>query len=86
MAPLQSALLKTEEIDKKRYKVYDNTSFKVDTGADHSVLKPSERHDELLDVITVEDFEGNFRDKRVWRKDGNNVIFGSDNLLCPRIL
>lgn len=76
--------METEEIDKKLYKVYDNTSFRVDTGADHSVLKPSGRHDELLEVITV--VNRNSRNKRVWRKDGINMIFGSDTLLCPKDL
>ncbi len=78
--------MSTEEVDNKLYKIYDQTTFDVDTGADHSLLKPSERHDELVNRITVEDFEGNSRNKKVWRKDKINVIFGGDNLLCPEDL
>ncbi len=47
------------------------------------MIKPSEKHDELLDVVTVEDYEGNAKNKKVWSKKKIKVIFGNENLLCP---
>lgn len=58
-------------------------TFCVDVGANVSVIGPSEKHDELSDVVTVEDYEGNTRNKKLWRKKKINVIFGNYNLLCP---
>ncbi len=75
--------MKTDEINNRLNKTYDETTFQVDTGADFSIIRGTEKHDELLDVITVEDFEGNSRNKHVWRKDKINVIIGHDNLLSP---
>lgn len=68
-------------MNNRLYKTYDETTLRIDTGADLSVIRGSEKHDELLDVVTVEDFEGNSRNKHVWRKDKINGIIGHDNLL-----
>lgn len=68
MAPLKTALLKTVEKDKRLYKNYDETMFRVNTGADMSVLKHSEKHSRLIDVIEVQDFEGNVIRKMYGRK------------------
>ncbi len=83
MAPLKRALSKTKEVYEKLFKVYDETTFRVDTGADVSVIKPSEKHDELLDMVTVEDYIGNTKNKKVWKKNRIKVIIGNENLLCP---
>ncbi len=61
---MKCALSKTKEVDDKLFKIYDETTFRVDTGADISVIKPSEKHAELLDTATVEDYEGNTKNKK----------------------
>lgn len=61
--------MKTDEVDQRLYKIYDETMFRIDTGADISVVKPTEKHDEIMKVIMVEDFDGNSRSKEVWRKN-----------------
>ncbi len=80
---MKRALSKTKEVNKKLFKIYDETTFRVDTGADISVIKSSEKHDELLNTATVEDYEGNTKSKNVWRKNEIKVILGNENLLCP---
>ncbi len=34
-------------------------------------------------MATVEDYEGNTKNKNVWRKNEITVIIGNENLLCP---
>ncbi len=80
---MKRALSKTKEVNKKLFKIYGVTTFRVDTGADISLIKQSEKHDELLNMATVEDYEGNTKNKNVWRKNEITVMIGNENLLCP---
>ncbi len=65
---MKRALSKTKEVNKKLFKIYGMTTFRV-TGADISLIKQSEKHDGLLNMATVEDYEGNTKSKNVWRKN-----------------
>lgn len=82
-APLKIALQKTDEKNKRLYKTYDGTTFQVDTGADFSVIKPTETHGEFKKLIVVADFDGHEREKAVWGKGKIDVIIGTENLLSP---